>query len=277
MTQIKIITDSSSNLLPKKEGQIKVVPLTISLNGHNYLDDKRLNLPAFLRAMKVNQAAGKTACPSIEQWLQALTGTPLAIIVTLTSGLSGTYESALQAVKIYLTNHPQARVITVDSRSAGPEIAVIIGGISKLLAEKPRFVDLDQMIAQYRMKTHLLFILQNLHNLALNGRVAPAVAKVASLLHINLVGTADQDGKLKPLCKARGNKRALTALWRQMQAMNYHGGPVMIDHCLAPKQAQLLKAKILAAYPAAKIRIRPTRGLCSFYVEQGGIMVGFHE
>lgn len=277
MIKIRLITDSSANEKNAARNNLSVVPLTISLGGQDYLDDQNLNLPQYLAAMNSNKEAGHTACPGIDEWLTALKGAQKAIIVTMTSALSGTYESALQAKKIYLEKNPQAQILIVDSRSAGPEISIILAGINKMLAKNPRFVDLDQMIAKYRLKTHLLFMLQSLHNLALNGRVSPAVARLAGLLKINLVGTASKEGKLKPLVKTRGEKRAVKEMVKQMQAMNYQGGEVIIDHCENLKAAQALKEKILVLFPAAKISIRPTLGLCSFYVEKGGLMVGFHE
>lgn len=123
----------------------------------------------------------------------------------------------------------------------------------------------------------MLFVLQSLHNLSLNGRVSPAVAKIAGLLKINLVGTASKEGKLEPLTKTRGIKKALSEIVKQLEMMNYNGGPMIIDYCENKKEAETLQDKILAKYPEAKIKIRPMKGLCSFYAEVGGLMIGFHE
>ena len=195
----------------------------------------------------------------------------------MTSGMSGTFSSALQAKKMYEEKHPLSKIIVVDSRSAGPELTIVAHGIEQMLKGNMRFVDLEGAIADFRMNTHLLFVLQSLHNLSLNGRVAPAVAKIAGLLKINLIGTASKEGKLEPLTKARGMKKALREVFKYMQEDNYHGGEVIIDHCKNEKDATTLKKKILAEYPDAKVEIRPMRGLCSFYAEEGGLMIGFHE
>lgn len=275
--KIKLIVDSSSSLKTNVKKNLQVVPLTISFGGKNYLDDQKLNMTAFLREMASNSAAGKTACPSINSWLNALAGTQQAIIVTMTSRMSGTFSSALQAKKIYQKKYPLSQIIVVDSRSAGPELAIILHDIQKLLESNLRFIDLEERIAQDRMHTHLLFILQSLHNLALNGRISPAIAKIAGLLKINLLGTASKEGKLEPLTKARGQKRAIKELVRTMKQDNYHGGEVIIDHCQNEKGARMIKEKILTEFPDARVSIRPMGGLCSFYAEKGGIMVGFHE
>lgn len=277
MENIKLIIDSSSNMKSDPDHNVEVVPLTISFGGKDYIDDQNLNIREFLNDMNQNQVAGKTTCPSIQAWLNALEGTEKAIIITMTSGMSGTFSSALQAKTMYEEKHPTSQIIVVDSRSAGPELTIVLHGIEKMIQGDIRFVDLEEVIAKFRMRTHLLFILQSLHNLSLNGRVSPVAAKVASLLKINLIGTASKEGKLGPLTKARGMKKAMRELLKYMKDDNYHGGEVIIDHCENEKDAEIIKDKILAEYPDAQVTIRPMRGLCSFYAEEGGIMVGFHE
>lgn len=277
MENIKLIIDSSSNMKSDPDHNVEVVPLTISFGGKDYIDDQNLNIREFLNDMNQNQVAGKTTCPSIQAWLNALEGTEKAIIITMTSGMSGTFSSALQAKTMYEEKHPTSQIIVVDSRSAGPELTIVLHGIEKMIQGDIRFVDLEEVIAKFRMRTHLLFILQSLHNLSLNGRVSPVAAKVAGLLKINLIGTASKEGKLGPLTKARGMKKAMRELLKYMKDDNYHGGEVIIDHCENEKDAEIIKDKILAEYPDAQVTIRPMRGLCSFYAEEGGIMIGFHE
>lgn len=278
MEKVRLILDSSSNTLSDPARNLVVVPLTLTFGEENMLDDEKLDISEFLAKMEANNEAGKTAAPSIQRWLDALEGSENAIIVTLTSGLSGTYSSALQAKDIYLEQHPHANVIVVDSRSAGPELEVVLEGIEALIKDdKLRFADLEAKIAEFRTRTHLLFVLQSLRNLSLNGRVSPAVAKIAGVLKINLIGTASVDGELQPLTKARGMKKALREIVKQMEGMKYQGGRVVIDECENATDAEKLKEAILASYPDANVTIRTMRGLCSFYAERGGLMIGFHE
>lgn len=277
MENIKLIIDSSSNMESNPSENLQVVPLTISFGGKDYVDDQKLDIRKFLDEMNQNNVAGKTTCPSIHAWLQALEGTEKAIIITMTSGMSGTFSSALQAKAMYEEKHPLSKIIVVDSKSAGPELTIVAHGIEEMLKGNMRFVDLEEAIAKFRVHTHLLFVLQSLHNLSLNGRVSPAVAKIAGLLKINLIGTASKEGKLEPLTKARGMKKAVREVFKYMKEDSYHGGEVIIDHCENEKDAQALKEKILAEFPDAKVTIRPMRGLCSFYAEEGGLMIGFHE
>lgn len=277
MNEIRLIIDSSSNERSNQENNLRVVPLTVTLSGVDYRDDDSLDLDKFLEEMASSKVAGRTTCPSIQEWLDALEGAEKAIIVTMTSGLSGTYSSALQAKDLYLEQHPTSQVIVVDSRSAGPELSVVLEEIKQLVMEDKRFVDLDEKIAKLRTKTHLLFILQSLHNLSLNGRISPAVAKVAEMLHINVLGTASIDGKFEQLSKARGMKKTLRDLLKQMDEFNYQGGRLIIDHCNNQADAEKVRDMILGKYPKAQITIRPMGALCSFYAEEGGLMLGFIE
>lgn len=275
MDKVKLIIDSGSN--DRMNDDLTVVPLTMTIAGQDFVDDENLDLDSFIASMEKNTEEGKTSCPSINQWLNALKGSELAIIMTITSGLSGSFSSAFQAKQIYEKDHPGSHVLVVDSRTAGPEISIILREIKRLVNSKTRFVDLEQKISDYKTHTHLLVVLKSLHNLALNGRINMAVAKVAKVLNIDVVGTASDEGKLEPLSKVRGIKRAFKEILKLMAEMKYQGGRLIIDHCKNEKDAQTLKEKILASYPQAEIVIRSMRGLCTFYAEEGSLMIGFDD
>ena len=125
--------------------------------------------------------------------------------------------------------------------------------------------------------THLLFTLRSLNNLAKNGRVSPAVAKIASVLRICIMGRASDEGTLEPLQKCRGEKRAMAALFDKMKEIGFKGGTVRIDHCLNLEGAHQLKDMILSAFPSSDIIIGECRALCSYYAERGGLLVGFED
>ena len=120
-------------------------------------------------------------------------------------------------------------------------------------------------------------MLESLKNLANNGRVSPIVAKLAGILGIRLVGKASDKGDLEPLSKCRGEKNALETIVKQLKELGYGGGEVRITHCLNEAAANSLRSLILSDYPNARIEILPCRGLCSFYAERGGLLVGFEK
>jgi fatty acid-binding protein DegV len=106
--------------------------------------------------------------------------------------------------------------------------------------------------------------------------VSRAVAKLAGLFGIRMLGRA-VDGRIKPVAKPRGEKRSLEALFAEMQALGYLGGKVRISHCENATLAGALSLLVREVYPEADITVQPMGGLCSFYAERGGLIVGFER
>lgn len=128
---------------------------------------------------------------------------------------------------------------------------------------------------EYKEKhTALIFCLESLNNLANNGRVSHAVAKLASLIGLRLIGDVDEGG-LHPTDKVRGEKKATACNFSNMKRLGYNGGKLIIDHCFNEKAANALKDATLAEFPDAEVVVAKTRGLCTFYAEKGGLMIGF--
>ena len=216
-----------------------------------------------------------SSCPNIQDWLDAFEGACEVFAVTITSALSGSWASAAQAGEEYMRLHPGARVYVLDSLSAGPEMQLIAEKLRALTIRNTDFDETAAAIEDYRQRTHLLFCLQSMKNLARNGRTSVAAAALAGVLGIRIVGAASQEGMLELLHKCRGQRAALDAILRSMTERGYAGGPVRIAHCQNREGAELLRFMLLDAWPEADIQIIPTRGLCAFYAEAGGLMIGF--
>ena len=177
----------------------------------------------------------------------------------------------------YMEEHPQRKVLVIDSLSAGPELRLIAEKLQELLAEDRSFEEIREAIAAYQQKTGLLFMLESMKNLANNGRVSPLVAKMAGLLGIRVVGKASDEGTLEPLEKLRGREKALQGLAEQLKKLHFNGKKIHIAHCFNPEAAATLKDLIQKAHPACKTTVYPLGGLCSFYAEKGGLLVGFEK
>jgi DegV family protein with EDD domain len=163
----------------------------------------------------------------------------------------------------------------IDSLSAGPELQLLIERLQALILAGEEFDSICREITAYQQKTHLVFMLESLKNLANNGRCSHAVATVAGLLGIRLVGQASEQGTLQPLHKARGQKKALNELFAEMEKNGYAGGRVRIAQSQNPEGAQALKELIVSHFAQADVQIVPCTGLCSYYAEQGGLMIGY--
>lgn len=272
---IKIVVDSSANLRTTADNTLVSVPLTLRTDEKEFIDDAALDLVEMTDYLASYKGKSGSACPSSQDWLEAFGDAEYVFAIAITSNLSGSYNSARIAKEDYEEAHPDRKVCLIDSLSAGPELKLLVEKIQELNAQDMSFEDLCEAITKYQEQTHLVFMLKSLTNLANNGRVNPAVAKIAGVLNIIVVGIASSVGTLEQKDKARGEKKAVQALLKNMNNMGYAGGKVRIDHCFNEEDALKIRDSILEAYPNADIVVAKNHGLCSFYAEKGGILVGF--
>ena len=277
MNKYKIISDSSSDLLALSDISFASVPLKIVAGEKEFTDNEALNVPEMLQYLKSYTGRSGSSCPNVGEWIEAFGDAEEIFCVTITSGLSGSYNAACIAAKEYMQTYPERRVFVVDSLSTGPESALLIEKLRDLILEGRSFDEIIEEVGAYAKETHLLFALESLHNLANNGRVSPIVAKLAGLIGIRVVGCASAQGTLEIIEKVRGSAKAIESLFSNMQANGYVGGKVRIHHCENANVAQQIAAKIRAAYPQAQVVISQTRALCSFYAERGGVLIGYES
>ena len=276
MINARIVVDSSANMAAPDSAVVSV-PLKIITDEKEYIDDANLNTAAMVWDLQTYTGKSSTACPSPQDWLEAFGNAPFVFCIAITSNLSGSCNAACIAKADYELAFPDRKVCVIDSLSTGGEMELIAEKIQELMGADLSFEEICENIQEYQQHTGLMFMLESMQNLANNGRVSKIAAKAAGILGIRAVGRASAVGTLEPMDKCRGEKKAIAALADHMVAMGYEGGKMRISHCLNPAAAETLKANILAAYPQADIRIRPTGGLCSFYAEKGGMIIGFEK
>lgn len=272
---IKIVSDSAADLLNIDGIEYDVAPLTIITDVKQYVDDENLDVELMASELKAYKGRSSTACPGVGNWLNAFGDAEEIIVFTITGGLSGSYNSACLAKNDYEEEHPDRKVFVVDSLSAGPEITLMVEKAVEYIKEGKTFEDVCEQIMEYKKHTKLLFVLESLVNFANNGRVSPVVAKATGLLGIRVVGEASEQGDLSVLDKCRGEKKALATIVNYMKQFGYKGGKVSIGNCANETAAARLKEIILNEFEHAKVECHSLRGLCSFYAEQGGVLVGY--
>lgn len=274
---IKIVSDSSCDLLKIEGVNFVSVPLTIYTDERSFTDDANLNLHEMLDYLASYKGRSYTSCPSIDAWLQAYEGGDIIYVVTLTSTLSGTYNSAMNARELYLQKHPEAKIHVFDTLSAGPEVRLLTEKIAELSTQGLSFEEVCAAGEEYIKQTSLLFAFQSLHNFAQNGRVSKVVAAAAGMLGIRVIGTASTEGELEVIAKARGEKKAMQELLKRMEKTGVKKGRIILSHTENPSGAKLLKSKIEEKFPEAQLLLYESRGLCSYYGEQGAIFLGMEN
>lgn len=270
-----IAADSSANLAPLPGTEINSVALKILAGDREYVDDAALDAYEMIKNLAAYKGKSGTACPSIEDWKTAFGGADRVFGVTITSSLSGCYNAAQVAAAQYEAENPGAQVFILDSLSTGPEMQLIVEKYQELIARGLSFEEIREEIEAYHRHTHLVFSLTSLNNFARNGRIKPALAMAMGVLGICIVGRASLHGELEPLDKCRGDKRVLQRLLEGMKENGFCGGKVRISHSYNEPLAQKAAQEIRALYPDCDLSICLNRGLCCYYAEEGGIMIGF--
>ncbi len=270
----RIVADSSANLVTLEDKSVVSVPMKIMTDYKEYVDNSVLDVKGMTDELASYRGKSGSACPGVGDWLDAFGDADRVFCITITSNLSGSYNSAMVAKETYESENPEKKVCVIDSLSAGPELKVTVEKIQELLAEGKEFEEICAEVSEYQKSTYLVFMLKSLTNLANNGRVSTAVAKIAGVLGIHVMGIASAVGTLEQKAKCRGEKKCIQAVWQQIKELGYRGGKVRIDHCFNEEAAKQLKEMIINEFANADVVIGVTKGLCSFYAEQGGMLVG---
>lgn len=279
MPKWKIVVDSGcdyrqlKNLAPDTE--FISVPLTIQVGDQAFVDDVNLDIDHMMEVMEASKSAAGSACPSPQAYQAAFEGTENIIVVTITGGLSGSFNAARVARDMYIEEHPEVNIHLVDSLSAGGEMDLIVDEINRLIATGMEFEELVQAITTYQENSKLLFVLAKVDNLVKNGRLSKLVGTVVGLLNIRMVGEASAEGKLELLQKARGHKKSVAAAFEEMKKAGYNGGRIVMAHRNNDKFFQQFSELVKSTFPNAIVDQVAPSGLCSFYAEDGGLLMGY--
>lgn len=270
---VKFVVDSSCDMQDMEYSNLTTVPLTISTDRHDWLDEN-LDIEEMLTELEGYKGRSYTACPDVAHWMRAFEGADVVYVATLTSGLSGTYNSAMVARDLYIREHPDTKIQVFDTLSTGAEIRLIVEKLMELDSRGYSFEEVCQKAEEYMKKTRLLFSLKSLHNLAQNGRINKAVASAIGVLGISIIGTASSQGTLEPISKSRGDKRVVAKMLEELKKLGYNGGKIRISHVQNELLANQIKAAIKELYHGADVLVYKARGLCSYYAERGAVLIG---
>ena len=269
----QIVSDSSSNIFHIEGVNYTTVPLKIVAGQKEYVDNAALNVRGMVDDLKSYKGKSGSSCPNAQEWLEAFGDAEMVFGVTISRNLSGSYNAAQQAAQDFAEEHPDAKIHIFDTLSAGPEMAMVTEKIVELLNKGLSFEEIVAGVREYQNHCHILFCLESMNNLARNGRVNPAVAKIASVLGIRACGDA-QNGQIVPSQKPRGQKKATEVLASMIRERGFTNDSwLRIAHCFGETQAQLLIDAVKKDFPNARYTIEPTGALCSFYAEEGGLII----
>ena len=270
-----IVADSSANIFQVEGLNYTTVPMKIVAGDKEFVDNADLDLQGMVDYLAAYKGKSGSSCPNVQEWLEAFGDADCVFGLTITKHLSGSYNAAQQAAQIFEEENPGKKAFIFDSLSTGPEMMMMVDKIKECIEAGNDFETIKETVLEYNNHNHTLFCLRSMNNLARNGRVHPAVAKIAGMLNIRAVGDVE-GGEITPIHKPRGDKKATETLVEMMKERGFFdGGILRIAHCFGEVHANALVYAVKAEFPNAKITVEPTTALCSFYAEAGGLIIGF--
>ena len=275
---IKIIVDSGCDLTDamKKENNIVTVPLNLSIDDKNYIDDEKLDTTQLLCDMENSKNPCKTSAPSPDLFFNAYKGDEDIFAVTLSSKISSSYNSALIGKQMYNDEIGEKFIHVFDSLSASVGetlIALKIGELAKLNKAKEIIID---KVNEFIAGMHTFFILERFDNFVKNGRMNPYIASLASFLSIKPICKAE-NGQVALEAKARGYNKAVEKLISiiSKNVIEPEKRILGITHIKCIEKARELKEKIAQKINFKDIIIMEATGLCTAYADRNGIIVSY--
>lgn len=274
----KIVVDSCCELPEsfKTDMRFEIVPLTLIVGDlYEKEDDRDFDQREFLNAVAACPECPKSACPSPERYLKAYeTEAERVYVVTLSSKLSGSYNSAVLGKNLYHEKYGAKDICVIDSKSASCGETQIVYKIMELEEQGKSFEEVTGQVEQFVSGMNTYFVLENLDTLRKNGRLSGVKALVASTLNIKPVMGAD-DGSIIQLGQGIGMKKALTRLADTAveEAVDPASRRLMITHCSNPRAAECVRRHIEVKLHFKETLILDTAGVSSMYANEGGVIV----
>ena len=275
-----IIADSSCNLrdyTPQAPDTLYAyAPLKINVGGTEYADDANLDVAELNRRVAEEKSASSSACPSAGEWAELFRSAENVVATTISANLSGSFEAASMARDL-VQEEGGHRIHLVNSRAAGGKLEMLVILLDRYLTAHPdaTFEEACAYIDGIEQNSTVLFSLSSYENLTKSGRMPKMAGILANKLNIRVLGCASEEGTIKIVAPTRGQKKMIAKVIQSMESDGYKGGLVCMDHVDNEAGCQEIAAAITAKWPEAEIMIMPCGGLCSYYAESKGIIIGY--
>ncbi len=274
----KIIVDSCGELTDeiKKSGHYKTASLSMQVDGTEVVDDETFDQARFLKLVAESPQCPKSSCPSPEEYMSLYScGADRIYVVTLSSELSGSYNSAELGRKLFVEEQGEKQIYVFNSRSASVGESLIALKIQECEDKGMEFTQVVDCVEAYIKGQNTYFVLENLDTLRKNGRLTGIKSLVASALNIKPVMGSTPRGTICQLGQARGMKRALDKMvdYIVRNAVNTEEKILAIAHCNCPERAEQVRKMLLDRVNVKSSFVVDTAGISTMYANDGGIIV----
>ena len=260
----------------KADEHVVSAPLTLQVDEYQILDDDTFDQADFLKKVAESPNCPKSACPSPDYYREAFArAEKRAYAVTLSSELSGSYNSAVLAKDLLLEEHPDMQVHVFNSRSASVGETLITRKIQECEESGMDFAMVVETVEQYIDTQNTYFVLESLDALRKNGRLSNLKAFVATALKIKPVMGSTPEGSIIQLDQARGINRALVKMvdYIVQNVEDPETKVLGVTHCNCLARGEMVKNAILERIRVKDVILLDTAGVSSLYASDGGVIV----
>lgn len=273
----KIVIDSCCELPDEliNDPRFESVPLDLSIGDYICHDDDSFDQLDFIKRVAESPEVARSACPSPDKFLDAFrTDADNVYCVTLSSKLSGSYNSACLAKGLFEEEYDYKNIHIFDSETASVGELQIVYEIIKLEEKGLPFEEIVEKVEDFRNGVHTYFVLENLDTFIKNGRISGIKALAVTHLNVKPV-LAGCKGAIVQLSQGIGIRKTLSKMVEiiSTEVSNTEQRILMISHCNAPERAEMVKKMILAKDKFANVIIVNMRGTSTMYANDGGIIV----
>ena len=210
----RIIVDSTADLTPELKKRVHIVPLTVHFGDEEFLDGMTIDKKAFYERLVESDVLPTTSQASpdafMKEYEKAKEAGEAAVVLTVSSKVSGTYQSAMIAAEDY------DNIYVVDTSSVAIGGGILVERALQMLDAGMDAAEIAKRLDEEKSRVLVVALLDTLEYLKKGGRISKTVAVVGGMLNIKPVVSID-DGVINMLGKARGSKMGNNLLVQEMQ------------------------------------------------------------
>ena len=280
-----IVTDATSDIPNEmaNELNVKVVPMSFSLgekNYNHYPDYRELDIKTFYDKQRAGQTSLTTqinVAVYLDFFEEIIKSDKDALYISFSSALSSTYQSSVLATKELNEKYPDFKIITIDSKAATLGETLLVKLAAQKKSEGMNIEDLSKWVADNHLKVCHYFTVDDLNHLKRGGRMTAMTAFIGTALDIKPILHVNDEGKLIPLDKVRGRKKALKVLFNYLAELseNLEEQTIFIGHGDCIEDARYLESLIKEAYKVKEVIIHPIGPIIGSHTGPGAITLFF--
>jgi len=248
---MKIVTDSGADLIFPKEVldtlDVKILPLVVNLDGKSYREDIDITTEQFYKLLEASKSLPTTSLPPTGDFADVYRelgkGGEEILSIHISSGLSGTFNSAVQGAELV----PEVRVTHYDAKTLSAAVGWMVEAASRAIKAGWPKEKILELLDRIREGSESIYTLKELKYLIHGGRISHMKGLIASLLNIKpIIGVEKETGTYAQLGQERTFNRALDGLVNQMKKLHAPGSRLRVQvlHSFNHEGAALLKEKI---------------------------------